>query len=107
MALMNDADDVIGMPRAVLAIRLTLFAVFAVGLTLVVLSDGGGQPFIFGTGAVLAILFGAASILFHVIGWVQGSYLEKMEVKDFHYVKTSRCDSDSGYSNGGSNSFDD
>jgi hypothetical protein len=104
---MNDADDVIGMPRAALAIRLGLFVGFAVGLTLVVLFDGGSQPFLFGTGVVLAIVFGAASILFHVIGWVQGSYVEQMEVKDFHHAPTGHRNSCNDSFDGGSTNFGD
>ena len=87
---MTDFDTPIGMPRVLLAIRLGLFVFFALGIILVVLTDSATRPWLYGTGVMLAILFGVLSLLFHALRFVSGSHIEEIPATDGQWAGSGR-----------------
>lgn len=98
---MSADDEPIGMPRVLLAIRLGLFAFFALGITLVVLADSASQPWLYGACFALAILFGVLSLLLYVLPLVNGSYVEEIPAAEGQTGYRGSIEAGGGFDGGG------
>ena len=81
---MSGPHDTVGMPRLMWAIRVVLVILLLAGITLVGLFDMATAPWTVGLGMSMAIFAGVALIIFTVLPFVSGAYIEPLETKDFH-----------------------
>ncbi len=78
---MISANETNGVLRPALAVRVIVFVFFAIGMLLIVFIDGAHQPWLYGSGVVIAIVFGVASILLHALRWFHNGSLYETPAK--------------------------